>query len=87
MYKEAVSSVRATRHESRRFNSAIYFKFFNQISTYYNRLISHLNIQHAVYSSDTRLSQHSTIVKRCDDSLVSLEYTARYIFKCEISLL
>jgi len=45
MYKEAVSSVRATRHENRRFNSAIYFKFFNQISPYYNRLISHLNIE------------------------------------------
>jgi len=103
MYKEAVSSVRATRHENRRFNSAIYiikigrfvcgqlcdwsarsaglacvawaqrrpicagraraqrgpvkpktsvasfrlvyFQFLNHISTYYNRLISHLNIE------------------------------------------
>ena len=46
MYKEAVSSVRATRHENRRLNSAIYFfKFLNHISTYYNRLISHLNIE------------------------------------------
>jgi len=73
MYKEAVSSVRATRHESRRFNSAIYFEFLNQISTYYNRLISHLNIQRAVYSSivrsiriyDTRPSQNSTTVEGC----------------------